>query len=78
MPDIVFYHPAIRPSKDGSRPGPYLVVKGIDEISWGYTLNTSTYPTYGAQYEIMPNKRPFTLTLHTICRSQLRDEARQP
>lgn len=50
MPNIVFYHPNIVGSSDGSRPGPYLTIPtGVDSISWGYNLNTAVYPTYGGE-----------------------------
>jgi hypothetical protein len=75
MPDIVFYHPAIRPSKDGSRPGPYLVVKGIDEISWGYTLNTSTYPTYGGEVVQVLSTRVDDLEIRGTVRNYAKQEA---
>lgn len=50
MPAVTFYHPDIKPSGDGTRPGPYLQVQsGLDEASWSYNLNTVTYPTYGGE-----------------------------
>lgn len=50
MPAVTFFHPDIKPSADGSRPGPYLTVRsGVDEVSWGYNLNTTTFPTYGGE-----------------------------
>jgi hypothetical protein len=50
MPYCTFYHPDIPSSGDGSRPGPYLgIASGIDEASWSYNLNTTTFPTYGGE-----------------------------
>ncbi len=43
MPKLTFFHPMVYPN-------PTLVVNtGVDEISWGYNMNTSTYPTYGGE-----------------------------
>lgn len=48
MPSCTFYHPDIPATKD--RPGPYLSVpSGLDEASWSYNLNTTTFPTYGGE-----------------------------
>lgn len=50
MPACTFYHPDIPSSNDGNRPGPYLnIATGLDEASWSYNLNTTTYPTYGGE-----------------------------
>jgi hypothetical protein len=42
MPKIIFSHPDIKP-KD------LVVDVGIDDCSWGYGMNTQTYPTYGGE-----------------------------
>lgn len=41
MPSIHFSHPKITPS--------LTVNVGVDDCSWGYSLNTQTYPTYGGE-----------------------------
>jgi phenolic acid decarboxylase len=37
---VNFYHPQC---------GTLVVNTGLDQISWGYTLNTANYPTYGGE-----------------------------
>lgn len=37
---VHFYHPAC---------GELVVYTGIDQISWGYTMNTANFPTYGGE-----------------------------
>jgi hypothetical protein len=50
MPAVTFFHPDIRPSGDGIRPGPYLKVNsGLEEATWSYNLNTVAFPTYGGE-----------------------------
>lgn len=50
MPAVTFYHPDIPASSDGKRPGPYLTINsGLEEASWSYNLNCSTFPTYGGE-----------------------------
>jgi hypothetical protein len=41
MPAIHFKHPRVRHD--------LVVDVGIDDCSWGYSLNTQTYPTYGGE-----------------------------
>lgn len=38
--NVSFYHPQC---------GTLVVNTGLDQISWGYTLNTANYPTYGGE-----------------------------
>jgi hypothetical protein len=40
---ISFFHPMVQPS-------PHLTIStGVDEVTWGYNLNTIAYPTYGGE-----------------------------
>lgn len=41
MPNIYFTHPKIESALQ--------VQTGIDDIQWGYNINTQTYPTYGGE-----------------------------
>lgn len=42
MPQVIFSHPR-------GTPGSLVVHTGADQISWGYGLNTQTFPTYGGE-----------------------------
>lgn len=41
MPKCIFTHSDVNP--------PLSVNTGVDDVSWGYGLNTVTYPTYGGE-----------------------------
>ena len=44
MPSVIFSHPVVNDIM-----GALTVETGADEISWGYRLNTQTFPTYGGE-----------------------------
>lgn len=46
MPEITFHHPIV---SNKLEKGDLVISTGADQISWGYNLNTQTFPTYGGE-----------------------------
>ena len=62
MPQVEFFHP----NKKGEQFLP--VVTGANQISWGFGLNTQTFPTYGGEVVQILSTYTDTLTISGDCR----------